>query len=446
MSGLLETPPPWAEGAPAHWRIDRLKATVTTCQNGLWGDEPDGLHDITCVRVADFDRTRRRVRLENHTLRAVPTSKRTGRVLRCGDLLIEKSGGGELQPVGTVVLYAHDKEAICSNFVARMPVAGGFHPEFITYLHQALYGLRVPERSIKQTTGIQNLDSAEYLNEKVALPPFAEQRAISDFLDGRTASIDALIAKKERLLTLLAERREAIVSLAVVRGVRELAVLKESGVVWLGCIPSHWGVAKVKHQMARIVDCLHSTPEYSPEGEYPAVRTADVERGRLNLADALRVSHAQYRARIQRLEPKRDDVLYSREGERFGMAALVPPGVKLCMAQRMMLFRTHPHASARYYMWALNSEAVYQQVKQDTVGATSPRINIPTVTNAWVPVPPLDEQEEIADHIERAGEHIDRCCGTVRNQVERLLEYRQALITAAVTGQLDVAAQPQEAA
>ena len=71
-----------------------------------------------------------------------------------------------------------------------------------------------------------------------------------------------------------------------------------------------------------------------------------------------------------------------------GMAALVPAGIKLCMGQRMMLFRPRHSESARYYMWTLNSEAVYQQVRQDTVGATSPRINIPTIANACIPVPP----------------------------------------------------------
>ena len=107
------------------------------------------------------------------------------------------------------MLYEHDEEAICSNFVARMPVAQGHESRFLTYLHQALYGLRVPEESIKQTTGIQNLDSDEYLNEKVALPPYPEQRAIADFLDRKTIAIDALIEKKELLLARYEERRRA---------------------------------------------------------------------------------------------------------------------------------------------------------------------------------------------------------------------------------------------
>jgi type I restriction enzyme S subunit len=108
-----------------------------------------------------------------------------------------------------------------------MPVAQGHDPRFLTYLHQALYGLRVPERSIKQTTGIQNLDSDEYLNEKVALPALAEQRAIADFLDRQTAAIDGLIEMKKRSVALLEEKRQALIT-TVVTGQQTVTALPES--------------------------------------------------------------------------------------------------------------------------------------------------------------------------------------------------------------------------
>ena len=102
-------------------------------------------------------------------------------MLSRGDLLLEKSGGGDLQPVGAVVLFELDIPAVCSNFIARMPAAEGYNPSFMCYLHYTLYSMRINVRSIKQNTGIQNLDSEAYLDEKVGLPPFAEQSAISSF-------------------------------------------------------------------------------------------------------------------------------------------------------------------------------------------------------------------------------------------------------------------------
>src|SRR5690606_4363042 len=116
---------PWLQGSPSTWAVTRLKNTVAYSQTGLWGDEPDGVNDIICVRVADFDRVRRRVALDEPTMRAVPAENIGKRLLRRGDLLIEKSGGGDHQSVGTVVLYDHELRAICSNFVARIEPAPG---------------------------------------------------------------------------------------------------------------------------------------------------------------------------------------------------------------------------------------------------------------------------------------------------------------------------------
>ena len=270
------------------------------------------------------------------------------------------------------------------------------------------------------------------------LPSLGEQQRIAAFLDRKTAAIDQLIQKKERLIELLQEKRQALITQAVTKGLDVSVPMKDSEVEWLGKIPAHWRVRRLKHQMAQVVDCPHSTPEYSEGGGYPAVRTSDLDRGRLNLATALRVSEDVYWSRIERLVPVENDILYSREGERFGMAALVPPEVRLCLGQRMMLFRPRAAASPAYQMWVLNSQAVYEQVKQDTVGATSPRINIPTITNAYVPVPPTQEQEAIAGYIGKVQVQLDGCTEAIGRSLAQLADYRQALISAAVTGQIDV--------
>src|SRR5215831_11310962 len=125
--------------APGHWRTLRLKHTVTGCTAGVWGQEPrGGPGDMVCVRVADFDRLRLRADLSNPTMRFIPPAYRRRRVLVPEDLLLEKSGGGNDQPVGAVVLYQGECAAVCSNFIARMPVAPGFDARYLCYLHAAL--------------------------------------------------------------------------------------------------------------------------------------------------------------------------------------------------------------------------------------------------------------------------------------------------------------------
>jgi type I restriction enzyme S subunit len=205
----------WLGEVPEHWDVDRLKWTTTGTVNGIWGDEPNGVDDLICVRVADFDRERFVVADNPPTLRAVEENQRSGRLLRKGDLLIEKSGGGEKQLVGAVVYFDHDFSAVCSNFVARMPIAARHSARFWTYVHAALYAGRLNYPAVKQTTGIQNLDSAAYLDTVVGFPPKDEQLAISSFLDRETGTIDGMVAKVETAIERLQEYRTALITATV---------------------------------------------------------------------------------------------------------------------------------------------------------------------------------------------------------------------------------------
>ena len=159
------------EPTPNGWRSGRLKSTVAFSKNGVWGDEPDGVDDIRCVRVADFDRSHQRISHSSPSYRKVSRADRLDRELQVGDLLLEKSGGGEKSPVGFVVLVDRPEPAVCSNFVARLVLQDGMDPRFWTYVHGAMYHLRITQRSIKQSTGIQNLDQGSYLNERVSILP-----------------------------------------------------------------------------------------------------------------------------------------------------------------------------------------------------------------------------------------------------------------------------------
>ena len=206
----------WLGDVPSHWPVQRLASTVARARNGVWGSDPDGGDaDLRCVRVADFDRPKQRIHDDAHTLRKVSASERAGRVLRNGDLLLEKSGGGEKSPVGFVVLYDRDEPAVCSNFVARVELRAGMDPKFWTYVHGAMCRLRITEKSLKQSTGIQNLDQSAYFNEYVAVPPYREQCAIAEQVERRTAEIDAAVSTARHSVALARERRAALISAAV---------------------------------------------------------------------------------------------------------------------------------------------------------------------------------------------------------------------------------------
>ena len=208
----------WLGEVPKGWKVRRLKHASEPLVNGIWGGDPDGINDIACVRVADFDRERLVVRTPVPTMRAITPAERDRRLLRRGDLLLEKSGGGEQQPVGVVVEYACDTPAISSNFVARLRPRSGFVGKYLLYLHCTLYARRINVRSIKQTTGIQNLDGDGYLGERVPLATTSEQVAIARFLDHVDSRVQRLTVRKERISgvqrqsSLLGEYRTRLIS------------------------------------------------------------------------------------------------------------------------------------------------------------------------------------------------------------------------------------------
>jgi type I restriction enzyme S subunit len=287
-----ETGVPWLGTVPTHWNVDRLKWSVAASTNGVWGDEPDGVDDVICLRVADFDRKLLRVSNNEYTFRAVPKAARKSRLLGRGDLLIEKSGGGEKQPVGAVVEFSGTFPAVCSNFIARLVPSEGMHSRFWAYLHAHLYSRRVMVPSIKQTTGIQNLDTSSYFDELVAYPPLEEQRDIASYLDRETQRIDELVGKKLGLLKLLDEKQLALISKAVTQGLEPSAPFRESKIPWLGSIPAHWQIKQLRHVARAGTVITYGIVQAGPdlEGGIPYIRTSDMDGDELPLVGYLRTS------------------------------------------------------------------------------------------------------------------------------------------------------------
>jgi type I restriction enzyme, S subunit len=259
---------------------------------------------------------------------------------------------------------------------------------------------------------------------------------ISAFLDHETAKIDNLIEKQQQLIELLKEKRQAVISHAVTKGLNPDVPMKDSGVKWLGEVPEHWGITRLKYECRNIVDCPHSTPNYTDEGEYPAIRTADILAGYLDLENCRRVTEPVYDERNFRLIPKAGDIIYSREGERFGIGAPIPEGAKVCLAQRVMLFRAK--STPGYLMWALNSSFTYTQAQQDCIGSTSPHVNVDTIKNFILAWPPENEREEISNFIHQTLDSIESLTVHLTEKLTLLQERRTALISAAVTGKIDV--------
>lgn len=400
----------------------RLKYAVEACANGVWGDEPNGEDDLVVVRVADFDREKGVVSLgDAPTVRAIPESARNRRVLAPGDLLLEKSGGGEQQPVGNVVLFRDTCPAVCSNFVARMPVKADCDSRFVAYVFRSLYaeGRNIPH--IKQTSGIQNLDSESYLNEVAWLPPKDVQQRIANFLDEQTARIDALIAEKERLSESVGTLRASTISAAVsVEGV------------------AGWRKTRLKYLVQDIVDTEHKTVPFVDDGEYLVARTTNIKNGRLTLDGAKYTDAAGFEEWTRRAVPAPGDILFTREAP-AGEACIVPDGIPLCLGQRTVLIRLKSDlADPSFVLWSLYGGLASRFISDLSQGSTVSHFNMPDIGNIPLFTGPVEQQATRARDLEEKLKQVDDLQFHVSEHIARLREYRSSLISAAVTGQLDV--------
>ena len=435
----------WLGGVPKHWEVRRLGTSVEGCINGIWGNDPNGSEDLPCVRVADFDRVRLRVRLEKPTLRAIAPGERNRRLLKKGDLLLEKSGGGDLQPVGVVMLYDHDAEAVCSNFVARMPVSARCDSSYLMYLHSHLYAIRLNVRSIKQTTGIQNLDSSSYLGEPVSFPPLPEQAAIVRYLDHAERRIRRYIRAKQKLITLLEEQKQAIIHQAVtgqvdVRTGDPYPAYKPSGVEWLGNVPEHWKILPLKRWVStKITDGPHETPALLDDG-IPFMSAESMVGGRLDFSRRRGfISREQHEVYCRKCRPRRDDIFMCKSGATTGKVAIVETADEFSVWSPLALIRVEPHkVLARLLFAVLQTRYVQRQVQDTWSYGTQPNLAMRAMERLVVVLPPIDEQQEVIAHLDRAAKKPSEAIDRAHREIFLLREYRIRLIADVVTGKLDV--------
>ncbi|NWD55332.1 restriction endonuclease subunit S [Pseudomonas veronii] len=418
----------WLGEVPRHWPVYSLKRTVDGCVNGLWGDEPDGENDIAVIRVADFERSFATVGLDKLTYRSITAKEKQSRLIKSGDLLIEKSGGGEKTLVGCVVLFKHEFEAITSNFVARMRPLSEFDCQFLCYAFGNLYHGRVNYPSVKQVTGIQNLDAESYLQQRFCFPARVEQTQIARFLDHETARIDALIEEQQLLIELLKEKRQTVISHAVTKGLDPTAPMKDSGVEWLGEVPAHWVVRKVS------VDFLASkgsraallTKEYCHDnyGEYP-VYSGQTENGGVlgEIADFdfdLGVEGA---------------ILSTTVGAKAMSVSHIQGRISL--SQNCMIIKPmNRSVSVRFFFY--HFQPLFSLERRMIPDHMQPSFRMEDLYSFKVAIPPESEQKQISEHLDAAISRFDELISEGNSGIALLDERRSALISAAVTGKIDV--------
>jgi len=277
---------------------------------------------------------------------------------------------------------------------------------------------------------------SETLSRLWAFPPLPEQTAIAAFLDRETAKIDALVAEQRRLIELLKEKRQAVISHAVTKGLNPVAPMKDSGIEWLGEVPERWEFGPLKRFWS-VVDCKHVTVPFLEEG-YPVASVMEVRTFELDLSRVLRTNKESYDLLIGGdRQPKKGDVIYCRNTANTGTSAYVGTDEPICIGQDVVLMKSGQQ-NGRFLNYILHGPEMAGQLARYMVGSTFKRINVADIRELIVTCPPTDEQDEIVNYLVLKAGGFDALTAEAQRAINLLQERRTALISAAVTGQIDV--------
>jgi type I restriction enzyme S subunit len=422
---------------PPHWSVKPLRL-IGRLLKGSGGSKEDAVEEgVPCVRYGELYTTHRNF-IERARMCVTHERASDYTPIEFGDVLFAASGE-TIEEIGkSAVNLLHG--ARCGGDVVILRPTEAFVPRFLGYATDA-----APVAAQKSQAGrgstVKHIYPDELREVVIAVPPVDEQQAIADFLDRETGRLDALVAAKQRLIDLLAEKRKAIIAAAITRGLDPKVKLRDSGVPWLGEIPAHWELWKVGH-VAKVGN--GSTPErdkvaYWSEGSFPWLNSSVVNQEEVTSSDQFVTDAALRECHLPRLRPGTVLVAITGQGKTRGQAVVL--SIEATINQHMAFVAPDPaRVDAWFLRWSFYRAYDYLRSISDDAGGTKGALTCEDVAGLRIPVPPPDEQRTIVEHIARETAQLDAVRAATERTIALLKERRSALIAAAVTGQLDVGA------
>ncbi len=409
----------WLGEVPGHWEVKRLKH----CLSLLTEKAETSTNKMALENIESWSGS------------YLPTDSEfegDGVAFAKGDILF-----GKLRPYLAKAYLAESSGEAVGDFHVMRPsanVAPRFaqyqilNRDFIALVDGSTFGSKMP-RASWEFVG----------NMPFPLPATSEQTAIAAFLDRETAKIDGLIVEQEKLITLLAEKRQATISHAVTKGLNPAAPMKDSGVAWLGEVPAHWEVGGLTKFIGPVVDYRGRTPTKGDEGIF-LVTAKNVRSGKIDYEISQEyVDPSEAASLLSRGAPEIGDVLFTTEAPLGQVAQIDRLGIAL--AQRIVKFRGLPKIMLnRFLMRWLMGNACQARLETLATGSTALGIKASKLGMIECLVPPIEEQQAIVVHLDSETTRLDELTAAATRGIALLKERRSALISAAVTGKIDVRA------
>lgn len=431
----------WINAIPDHWETRPIKSIAEVDNSGFYGEEADELAcNFPVATTAQIDKNGS-FSIEDMPTRSFDDEKSSRYLCKEGDILVVKSSGSATNIISgkAGIVKAEDKRFIFSNFLMRIKSdRKKVMPDFLYYFIRSDITKQRVSLMCSSTT-YPNLKVGEYISAHITLPPVSEQAIIVKFLDHETAKIDALIAEQEQLIELLQEKRQAVISHAVTKGIYPNAPMKESGVEWLGAVPRHWEVSRLGWIAEQVNDINHEMPEAVQSG-VPFLSAKDLsDDGRLRFEnDVKQISEEDFERLSQKIKPEKGDIIYSRIGT-IGRAALVETDKRFLVSYSCCVIRIRSrNIHLKFLRFLLASDLILTESKARTRSMGQPDLGLGEIRKFPMPIPPIEEQRAIDQYLTKEINELDSVCNKTFVCLNVLQERRLALISAAVTGQIDV--------
>jgi len=365
--------------------------------------------------------------------------------VREGDVLITKDG-----TIGKLLFmdYLPGPTSLNSHLLILRPLNNIFYGKFLYYLLQSDSFLRYVD-TVKTGTTFFGITQAAMGNFRMQVFENSEQRAIADFLDAKTTQVDDLITKKQRQIELLQEHRIALINQAVTKGLNPDAPMKDSGIEWLGEVPAHWEMAQLHHLALKNKHAFVDGPfgsnlkneEYVDNG-VPLIQLHNIGIGEHKIHN-LRFITEQKSIELEKHQATPGDIVIAKMAEPVARAAQVSDEYPkfVIVADCMKLSPNPEKVNIKFLVYLLNSDYLRTQAELSATGTTRVRIGLTNTKKLKIALPHLTEQRAITDFLDRRTVEIDNLMDKIGTQITCYQEYRTALISAAVTGKIDVRAE-----
>jgi type I restriction enzyme S subunit len=413
----------WLGEIPEHWEQKRFKFSVNLINNKIEA-ENSNLSYMGLEHIESW--TGKKIEDKN------ASSEGIGSHFLPNDVLF-----GKLRPYLAKV-YLSDIEGLASTEALVLRCKNNIFPKFLKYyilsrdfiniVDSSTFGAKMPRAS---WDFIGNLF--------FIFPPLNEQQKIAQFLDYKTKQIDELIRKKETLIEKLNEKRTALISHAVTKGLDSSVPMKDSGIEWLGNIPKHWTILK----LGRLCDVTKLTGfeytkkwETDPNGEIIALRGFNIKNNQLILNDVERIT-SELSNELLRSKLYAGDIVFPCTGT-LGEGAIIDDDNKYHINQNIAKISPVKNIDRKFLLLSLCSKNMKYQIELYNSSGLQPVLLIGTIRSLIISIPDFLEQKQIAQYLDKKTAQIDLQKAKIKQAIELLKEYRTSLITNAVTGKIDV--------